>query len=81
LKVWSQGLGATELEFRLVNPRQESDSLVIEGITERPVVWKLKVTVFPQDIPMLMNIALNRNMLSFIFKHLRKRILKFKKVK
>jgi hypothetical protein len=68
MKLWSRGLGTTEItmDFREYKIEKEpgTDNVIVFGTMKDPVNWEFKITMTPEDIPgfikMLMNISVLR---------------------
>ena len=66
MKVWSQGLGRTELVFDFKECVRNGDEVYLMGETTKPTKWQLKVTVFENDTPALMKVALSKKMIRLV---------------
>jgi len=79
MKLWSRGLGKTELnmdfKYYKVVPDQESDDVFIIGKITDPVNWEFKITVGPDDIAGLTKIFFNWCVIKLVFKYLYKYVL------
>jgi hypothetical protein len=79
MKLWSRGLGKTELnmdfKYYKVVPDQKSDDVFIIGKITDPVNWEFKITVGPDDIAGLTKIFFNWRVIKLVFKHLYKYVL------
>ena len=73
MKLWSRGLGKTEvyMDFRHYNTVKSPDgSVLIVGKMQSPVTWEFVVTMQPEDIAGIMKSMFTVPMLTFIFKNL-----------
>ncbi len=74
MKLWSRGLGKTELnmDFRYYKVRKdpESDNVFIIGKITDPVDWEFKITIDPEDIPGMMKIFFNFGVIKLVIKNL-----------
>ena len=79
MKMWSRGLGRTELKmdcrYYTVKKDPDSDNFYIIGKITDPVNWELKVTIEPEDIPGLVKMALNWCVFKLTFKNLYKYVV------
>ena len=70
MKVWSRGLGRTELSMNpaLCQAKEdpESGGVIIYGNVEAPVNWEFKGIITPQDIPGFIKLAFSFCMLKLI---------------
>ena len=73
MRMWSKGLGRTELEmdFRSysVSEDPERGDVLISGTITDPVNWEFRITMTPQDVAGLMKVALSYCMLKLILKN------------
>lgn len=79
MKLWSRGLGKTELnmDFRYYVIKKDSMSgevCVIGKITD-PVDWEFKITLGPEDIPGLIKMAFNFSVIKLVVKNLHRYVL------
>ena len=62
MKLWSRGLGRTELKmdcrYYTVKPDPDSDSIFIYGKITDPVNWEFRITIGPDDIPGMIKLFL-----------------------
>jgi len=75
MKLWSRGLGKTELlvDCRYYEAKKDPDNennVVIFGNITDPVNWELKITLEPEDIPGFMKIALHLCTINLVFKNI-----------
>ncbi len=74
MKVWSKGLGKTELladcRYYEVVKDPESDNVFVIGNITDPVTWEFKAILEPEDIPGFVKLALNTAMLKLVVKNL-----------
>ena len=79
MKVWSRGLGKTELKadcrYYMVRPDSEKDIVYIVGKITDPVEWEFRVTLEPEDIPGFMKLGLTYPMIKLVIKNLYKYII------
>ncbi len=74
MKLWSRGLGKTEvyMDFRqyqsLKDPK--SENILIIGNMQDPVTWEFKITLQPEDIAGVMKMLFNFSMIKFVIKNL-----------
>ena len=73
MKMWSRGLGKTELKmdcryYQVESEPGSSDVFVIGKITD-PVNWEFRVTVEPEDIPGMMKLFFTKSMLMLVAKN------------
>ncbi len=68
MKLWSRGLGTTEIsmDFRSykVVKDPETGNVHIIGTMKEPVNWEFRITMEPDDIPGFIKMALNLSVLS-----------------
>jgi len=79
MKLWSRGLGKTELNmdfiyYKVLKDKTSDDVYVIGKITD-PVNWEFKITIGPNDIAGLTKIFFNWCVIKLVFKHLYKYLL------
>jgi len=74
MKLWSRGLGKTEIymDFRYYKTLKDpqTGNILIIGNMQTPVTWEFKITVQPEDIGGVMKALLCPSMLFFTIKHL-----------
>lgn len=79
MKVWSKGLGKTELRvdcrYYLVRPDSETETVYIIGKITDPVDWEFRATLEPDDIPGLLKLGLTYPMVKLFLKNLYKYLL------
>lgn len=77
MKVWSKGLGKIELilDFEKYHVEKETlpdgERIYIKGMITDPVIWDFRITMTDNDIPGLLNIALDRKIIFMILKNLK----------
>ncbi|MEW5946234.1 MAG: hypothetical protein AB1742_08555 [bacterium] len=77
MRVWSKGLGNIELilDFEKYRVERENsgseEKFFIKGMITDPVVWDFRITMTREDIPGLLHIALNQNIMLMFLKNLR----------
>jgi len=76
MKMWSRGLGRTELFMDLVTcqvkPDRETGAIIIYGNVKEPVNWEFKGTIYPEDIAGIMKLILNISVLKLVLRNLRR---------
>lgn len=79
MKLWSRGLGKTEIymDFRYYKTIRdpETGQMMIIGSMQDPVNWEFKVILQPEDIGGIMKSMFNLPMLFFIFRNLHQYIV------
>lgn len=74
MKLWSRGLGKTEIymDFRYYKTLKDpqTGNILIIGNMQTPVTWEFKITVQPEDIGGVMKALLCPSMLFFTIKNL-----------
>ena len=74
MKMWSRGLGRTELTMDMVycqiKKDPDSDNVIIYGNITEPVNWEFKGVLTPEDIPGIIKLALNWAVLRLFIKHI-----------
>jgi len=79
MKLWSRGLGKTELnmDFRyyVVKKDPASEDVYIVGKITDPVDWEFKITIGPEDIPGLAKVFFNTSVIKLLMKNLYKYIV------
>ena len=67
MKLWSRGLGTTEItmDFReyKIKKDPDSDRIFVIGTMKEPVNWEFKMTMEPEDIPGFMKMLFNISVL------------------
>jgi hypothetical protein len=74
MKLWSRGLGKTEINmdlryYKLVRD-EETGGVTIIGNMQSPVTWEFTIKLEPEDIAGIVQLALNPPLWSFIAKNL-----------
>jgi hypothetical protein len=82
MKLWSRGLGKTEIDmdlryYKLVKD-EETGGVTIIGNMQSPVTWEFTIKLEPEDIAGIVGLALNPPLWSFIAKNLMQVPLYFK---
>ena len=81
MKMWSRGLGRTELKmdcrYYKVKSDPSGETVFIIGKITDPVNWEFKVTLEPEDIPGLMKMFFNTCVIKLTVKNMYKYILYF----
>ncbi len=79
MKVWSKGLGKTELladcRYYEVRKDPDSDNVFVIGNLTDPVNWEFKAILEPEDIPGFMKLAFNTCMLKLVLKNVHRYIV------
>jgi len=79
MKLWSRGLGKTELnmDFRYYKVKKDpaSDNVFIIGKITDPVDWEFKITIGPDDIPGMTKLFFNFGVIKLLIKNLYKYII------
>ena len=79
MKMWSRGLGRTELKmdcrYYTVKDDPESEKVYIIGKITDPVNWEFRVTLEPEDIPGLVKMFMNYCVIKLTFKNLYKYVI------
>ena len=79
MKLWSRGLGKTELkmDFRYYQVKSDvaSDNVYIIGKITDPVNWEFRITLGPEDIPGLMKMFMNYCVVKLALKNMYKYII------
>jgi len=74
MKIWSKGLGKMELVMdfeKIYVEREETDEgeqIYIKGKITDPVIWDFRITMTEDDIPGLLNVALDKKILAMFLK-------------
>jgi len=78
MKLWSRGLGKTELKmdcrYYMVKNDPSSDNAYIIGKIADPVNWEFRVTLEPDDIPGLIKMFLTYSIIKLTLKNMHKYI-------
>ena len=73
MKLWSRGLGTTELkmDFRYYKITKDPDSgnVLVSGTITDPVNWEFRITMEPEDIPGFMKVFFNISLLKLALKN------------
>jgi hypothetical protein len=74
MKLWSRGLGKTEvlMDFRYYKTVKdpESDNIFIIGSMQDPVNWEFRITFSPEDVPGLVKTFFNFSMIKLLIKNI-----------
>lgn len=74
MKLWSRGLGKTEIymDFRQYKTMKdpETGNILIIGSMQSPVTWEFKVTMQPEDIGGIMKALFSTAMIWFVLKNI-----------
>ena len=74
MKLWSRGLGRTEvlMDFRYYKTVKdpESDNVFIIGSMRYPVNWEFRITFSPEDVPGLIKTFINFSLLKLMIKNI-----------
>ena len=77
MKVWSKGLGNIELildfeKYHIEREKSvEGEKIYIKGIITDPVYWDFRITMTKDDVPGLLNIALDTNIILLFLRNIR----------
>ncbi|MFZ5569503.1 MAG: hypothetical protein ACOZF0_03805 [Thermodesulfobacteriota bacterium] len=79
MKLWSRGLGKTELNmdfkyYKVARDPEKDDVYIVGKITD-PVNWEFKITIGPEDIAGLTKIFFSWGVIKLVCKHLYKYLL------
>ena len=74
MKLWSKGLGRTEVSmdfryYKLIKDKNSGDLIVI-GNMQDPVTWEFTMKMEPEDIAGIMKLFFNFSFLWFVIKNL-----------
>ncbi len=74
MKMWSKGLGRTELSMnpdqcRIVKEKG-TENLVVYGNVADPVDWEFKITIRPEDFPGFIKMVVSYTVIIHFLKHL-----------
>ena len=74
MKMWSKGLGRTELamnpdQCRIVKEKG-TENLVVYGNVADPGDWEFKITISPEDFPGFIKMVLTFTVIKHFFQHL-----------
>jgi hypothetical protein len=73
MKLWSRGLGTTELrmDFRYykITKDPDSDNVLVSGAITDPVNWEFRITMEPEDIPGFMKVFFNVSLIKLAAKN------------
>lgn len=74
MKVWSRGLGRTELNvdcryYKVRKDPEGSDNIMIIGTLTDPVNWEFKATIQPEDVPGMMMIFFHWPVIKLVIKN------------
>jgi len=79
MKLWSRGLGRTELKmdcrYYKVKSDPADDNIYIVGKITDPVNWEFRVTLEPEDIPGLIKMFMNYCIIKLTLKNMYKYII------
>lgn len=74
MKLWSRGLGRTEvnMDFRYyeVTRDKESGNVCIVGNMRSPVNWEFRIMMEPDDLPGFMKIFFNFKIIAYVIKNI-----------
>jgi hypothetical protein len=76
MKLWSRGLGKQQLQmdFMRYEITQDGDEIVISGRIVEPVTWDFWIRFNEDDIPGLIRVAKNRNLVRMVLRRYRKKL-------
>ncbi len=73
MKLWSRGLGRTEIDmdFRYykVTKDKETGNICIIGNMHDPVNWEFRIMMEPDDLPGLVKVLLNGSVILYVIKN------------
>jgi hypothetical protein len=73
MKMWSKGLGRTELTMHPERCRiardPGSENLIVYGNVADPVDWEFKITIRPEDFPGFIKMMLRYTVIKHFLKH------------
>lgn len=79
MKLWSRGLGRTEIymDFRYYTAKSEpeTENVMVIGKMNDPVNWEFKITFGSEDIPGLTKIFFNYCVIKLVIKNLYKYVI------
>ncbi len=79
MKLWSRGLGTTELrmDFRYykVSGDPDTGNVLVSGTITDPVNWEFRITMEPEDIPGFMKIFFNFSLIKLGIKNVFRYVL------
>ena len=74
MKLWSRGLGKTEINMDLryykIVRDEETGGVTIIGNMQSPVTWEFTIKLEPEDIAGIMQLAMNPPLWAFVAKNL-----------
>ena len=74
MKMWSRGLGRTELDMNpiycKIKKDPNSDNLYVYGQITEPVNWEFRGVITPEDIPGIFKLALSYGVIKLVLKNL-----------
>ncbi|MCU0599091.1 MAG: hypothetical protein MUE70_07545 [Desulfobacterales bacterium] len=74
MKLWSRGLGRTEvfMDFRYYKTMKdpEGDQIFIIGSMQDPVNWEFRITFTPEDVPGLIKTFFNFSLVKLLIKNI-----------
>lgn len=81
MKLWSRGLGKQELkmDFMGYDINREGHEVVISGRITDPVNWDFWIRFDEEDVPGLVRVARNPNIIRLVFSRWFKKILPFRR--
>ncbi|GAF92993.1 unnamed protein product [marine sediment metagenome] len=81
MKLWSRGLGKQELkmDFMRYDIKREGQEIVISGRITDPVNWDFWIRFDEDDVPGLVRVAKNPNVIRLVFGHWFKKIFPFRR--
>ena len=74
MRIWSKGLGKMELvmDFEKIYVEREDtedgERVYIKGTITDPVIWDFRITMTEDDIPGLLNVALDKKIIAMFLK-------------
>jgi hypothetical protein len=74
MKLWSRGLGKTEvlMDFRYYKTVKdpESENVFIVGSMQDPVNWEFRITLTPEDVPGMIKTFFNFSIIRLLIKNI-----------
>ena len=73
MKMWSRGLGRTELSMDpgtcQIRQDPETGAVIVYGNVKEPVNWEFKGVIYPEDIPGILRLAMSGAVLKLVLKN------------
>lgn len=76
MKLWSRGLGKQQLhmDFMRYEITRDGDEVVISGRIVEPVNWDFWIRFSEDDVPGLIRVARNRNLVGMVLRRYRRKL-------